>query len=71
MRKASTLGVLRLWKAHSRTASIRVLLKCVNPQHKVKYKILVASQTVSLFCVPCLKLSGNQWNLTQIIYLLL
>lgn len=46
--------------------SYGVLLKGVNPGHKAKYKILVASETVAFFYVPCLKFSGNKRSLTQL-----
>lgn len=42
------------------------MLKRVNPSHNAMNKILAASETVTLVYVPCLKLSGNQWNLTQL-----
>ena len=45
--------------------SYGVVLKCINPTHKAKCKILVVSETVTFFYVPHLKLSGKQWNLTQ------
>lgn len=54
MRKADVLGSFHGCDGTEQATSISygVLLKGVNPGHKAKYKILVASETVAFFLCP-------------------